>query len=75
MVFTPYLEKAKERLPPTPRREPIADTDEDTGVPTQRLVVGATIAGIVGVVAIGIARRLRIRRRDSESSPGPNERP
>lgn len=77
VIFTPYLQKVKERLPPTTHNTTDSDTDEDAesaaGPSGRRLVVGATITGIVGVAAVAIARRLRIRRRDGTSTPPSSE--
>jgi len=63
VVFTPYLRKAKERLPPT--------TGTDTDPLGRRLAVGATVTAIAGVVGLAVARRLRIQRRDGTAT-GPS---
>lgn len=65
VVFTPYLQKAKERLPP------IASPDRETEPADplkRRLAVGATVTAIAGVVGLAVARRLRIRRRDDTAT-------
>ncbi len=76
VVFTPYLKKAKERLPPTTRTKSEDDigkgTESNSIRPGRDPVVGAAIIGIVGIAALAIARRLRIRRNDSTSTPASN---
>ena len=76
VVFTPYLKKAKERLPPTIRTKTEGDTNEETEPntiqPGRDPVVGAAIIGLVGIGVLAIARRLRIRRSDSTSTPASN---
>jgi hypothetical protein len=76
VVFTPYLKKAKERLPPVTRTKTKGDTGEGKEPNFSRTgrgpVVGAAIIGIVGIAVLAIARRLRIRRSDSTATPASN---
>lgn len=72
VVFTPYLQKAKERLPPTSSTEKDADTKSDSRRPSRQFVFGATLGTIVGVAALAVARRLPGRRRGDISMTASN---